>query len=64
MGEVLFVGVDFVEYGHNASTTTFKLSKLLVEAGARVYVTSVTTDEAEVEKEKGVAEDLTNQHKV
>ena len=59
MPEILLIGVKFAEYGNNLITATHKLAVLLAYAGATVYVTSVTTDEEEQEKEKKLAQEVT-----
>ena len=59
MPEILLISVKFAEYGNNLITATYKLAVLLAHVGATVYVTSVTTDEDEQEKEKKLAQEVT-----
>ena len=59
MPEILLTSVKFAEYGNNLITATYKLVVQLAYAGATVYVTSVTTDEDEQEKEKKLAQEVT-----
>ena len=58
--EVLLVGVKFAEFGNNLVTATYKLADLLACVGATVYVSSITTDEEEQEKERELAQEVTN----
>ena len=62
--QVLILGLKFAEYGSNLVTATHKLSELLARGGAKVFVTSLSTDEDDQEEETNLAQLISDDSKV